>query len=335
MKAAANCGANAASSQVVTVKNLNASGDVTLDIGQDNNIKLNFSCIQSGTLRNTIGNSLSDQINNDIQNIASAQIQSQLDSIASAKEQSGFASWGQGGTSTSTNTNINFTQNTTNNTHLANVIQKSIENNFSSDDIKTCISSMTGSQNVFIDDVTAGKNITFSINQSQALNSLSQCNQFQDSANNIVGTVMNVLGVGVTNNTQTSADTSVKTASSAETKNSGVFESAGTGISTAAQGVGTGISTAATGVGNAISSIFSSVALSYIAGIFLCVCCCMMVFGFLMFMMSGGSGSDGNNTSAGVESNTSSGASSSGNNINLEKIVGAVKVLDSLKKKHI
>ena len=281
--AAATCGANANASQIATLSNLSASGDVTLDIGQNQQVQLNFSCLQTDTLRSAAANNIANQLSADVATIASSQIQSQLDAIAATKEQSGFASWGQGASSTADNTTINYTQNTTSNVNLANAIQQSITNNFSSSAVQNCISQMTGNQNIFIDNVTAGKNITFVGTQKQALKSLSTCQQFQDSANNIISTLLNGLDVGVITVSETKTETKAESNASSETNNSGAFESIGTGLATAARGIGDGVNSILGG----ISGIIDSATLGYLASAFIIFCCCFIFLGFVMMMSSG------------------------------------------------
>ena len=319
--AAATCGANANASQIATLTNLSASGDISLNIGQEQKVQLNFSCLQTNTLRSAAANNIADQMTTAVNNAASSQIQSQLDAVAAAKEKSGFASWGQPGASTATNTTINYTQNTTSNVHLISAIQQSISNNFSSSDVQQCISQMTGNQNIFIDDVSAGKNITFVGTQTQALTSLSNCQQFQDSANNIVTTILNGLDIGVVNTSETKTETKSESKASSETNNSGLFESLGTGLASAARGIGDGINSILGGIGG----IIDSATLGWLASAFLIFCCCFIFLGFMMLMMgsgvSGVSGMADDNTNYSNNDSSSTEAELYGDNVDAADIL--------------
>src|SRR5205807_1808359 len=120
--------------------------------------------------------------------------------------------------SSSTDNEVNFNQ--VNDTHqtLQNVIQRSITNNFTSNDVQTCNSQTVGSQSIHMKatDVSGGV-VVSGITQDQAADVYSSCVQSQGVSNKITTDIMDHLGVKVENVNQTKVEIKEKGTAQAET----------------------------------------------------------------------------------------------------------------------
>jgi hypothetical protein len=280
MNTAQKCGANATSTQTIDVRNLEAEGDINIDTNQSNLVTLNFGCVQSGTMRSTIAQDLYTQMFNSLQNSNSTEMLSNLESEAASKLNSGFGSWGSGQATSASDTNIDYRNESETDMNIQNVIQKSIENNFSSEDIKECTSKLAGNQTQYYDDIKSNRgNINLRLNQEMALSSLSNCNQFQETANDITNKITDVLSVAVVNENTTKAETTVKAKTYSDTVAKGPFESIGEGIGSAARGIGEGF-----------GSFFSALLSPYMISSSVCCVICIIFIVILYFLFSSGKG---------------------------------------------
>lgn len=275
---ASSCGASAVGSQIVTLNNLTAAQDININATQQNQVQLNFSCTQASALRQQIANDLFSQMMNDLTNSNNAETMSQLDAAAKASLTNGFGSVGAGGSKSNTNTNINFTNTTNTNTNLQTVLQKSITNNFSSEDIQTCNATLAGDQVVAANDLQAGRNINFTVNQTQSLAAYQECKQMQEAANDITGSIASGLGISILNQSEVKSLAQAQSSAAAQQVANGPLESAGNlaagigqGLGSAASGVGGGLGKVASGVGSGIGNIFGSINPLY------CIICCVVL----------------------------------------------------------
>jgi hypothetical protein len=265
---AAKCGASATSSQEIKISNITASEDANFDINQKSDIILNFSCTQASETRIDAANELFTKMMNDISKETSTDVMTALNTQAKTKAKGGFLSFGAPASKSKNITDINYKQINDSHTDLQNVIKKSITNNFSSDDIKTCTAQLAGNQTVAVNDITAGRNVNFRINQDQSLKTFSECKQLQDTANSITNVIIDAIGVEVSSEDNTNASSNVKAEASAEVIADGLFES----------------------LGSFVGSIFSGLASIYgiIASVIGCVFCICIIVLCVMFFGSKG-----------------------------------------------
>ena len=286
MKSAQSCAASNATSQSIDISNLHADGDVNLDLGQKSDVVLNFSCAQSNSTRTDIAQDLFSQMLNNLNQSNNSEMMGALEAAAKAKLESGFGSWGSGAASSTSNNTVDYTNINDTHMNLQNVVKKSIENNFTSEDIKQCVSNLVGSQQLKAQYISAGGNINLSAKQDATMKSLTNCKQLQDASNNIITKVADVLGVEIINDNKSKGESIMSGKADSDTVAKGPFESIGEGIASAAKGIGEGL-----------SSVLSALTSPWmISGIVSCVMCCICVL-VIAFMFMGGSDSNtGNST---------------------------------------
>lgn len=236
---AAKCGSDIVQNQAITISDIKTNGTYYSDFNQYQGSALDFSCIQSQQARNTIGNSLYQQMINNLSQHNSANIMAELEAQAAANIRNGFASWNiNGGSNSDTNENIDWTVQNSTYQELQNVIENSIENNFTAENISNCDSLTANSQSITVTGVVAGEGVIMKGNQTQIADTYAQCLQNQNIAQEITTVMADATNVKVENtNSNSSTSTQYGTATS-ETINNGPFESLGNLFSSIFSGIG-------------------------------------------------------------------------------------------------
>lgn len=285
IKNASTCKSDAAAGQSITMRNIDAAGDIDFTLAQKSTTTLNFSCVQASETRVDAANSMATQLMDSLKNNMSADMLGKLEQIASQKKSDELGSFGGGDSAASSDVNINYQSTNETNKNLQNVIQNSITNNFTSEDVKGCISTVTGSQNAFFDGIHAGGNIKANFAQDMVLSTLSECKQLQDSSNKVTNAIVNTLGLEVSDSKSTTVQTDTSNTSLSEHKSTGLAglaEGIGNGIGSAAEGIGSGI-------GNAFSGMFSGLLMPFIfccVCLCICMCCCVVIVAIGGFVAS-------------------------------------------------
>ncbi len=286
INAAKACTATITNNQGINISHLHSGGNTTISSNQTQTAALTFNCLDVSKVRNTVGAEIITKMTDNITANATAEALSVMRAQAESQAKQGFL--GIGGSSSDANTVI--INNTTNvnktDMDISNVVKNVVQNNFSSEDLQTCISQANSNQSVQIGDVVAEGNIVVALDQNQATSVVTNCIQESDVANSITNAVASALGITV-ENTQKSASTQNTTGgagSSATTQSIG----AGT-VGDAAKGVGKGISTAAEGLGKAAADVISSFGdiLKGLFGnpLFIVLCCvCVIIIGIVAYM---------------------------------------------------
>lgn len=243
-------------------------------------IENKFNCIQPSVIRSAIANRLYLDIFNGLNHPINPTIMSMLDANAAVKLSAGFGTW-----SNSTqvpDVAITYTSPNTIYTNLQYVIQNSIQFNFSSNDIQTCISNLVGSY--------SGKFNTIII-----IKTLSSCSNLQNVANNVISKIIEVLGIGVnqiatspsgTTQSGTTQSTTTQSESSEDSNNisAGPFTSFSADIAVTAKGIGEGI-----------KSFFTTSLLPYTIGALICCLFFIMILIFIGYKMSQSKNNNNNN----------------------------------------
>jgi hypothetical protein len=283
IKTASHCGATTTGAQEIKITRVRAEGDINFDLNQKQDVNLNFSCVQFGEVRSEIANDLYKQMMQSLTNSNTTNVIQQLDAAAKLKIDSGFASWGPA-TNNESDTEITYEQINDNNINLQTVIKNSITNNFTVEDIKTCITSVIGTQTIYADDILAGGNITFGANQEQSIESYQQCSQIQSTAQNITNKITDVLGIEIINQSESNSESSSENRLESEITNQGLFG---------------GLGDLFNGIFSGIGSIFGSLTTPFIiCSLIICLCCLCLCFMSILGMMgafsSGGKSSSYN-----------------------------------------
>jgi hypothetical protein len=283
--AAKNCSADLNLQQAVNISHIRAKGDFNYSSNQKQVAALTFRCLNSSTVRQSAGSNIITKMTNDIAANATAEALSIMKAQAASQAKQGFL--GIGGSSSNANTKI--TNNTTNinktNIDISNVVKNVVENNFSSEDLQTCISQANNDQSVTIGDVEAGGNVILALNQDQAVTVVSNCIQESNISNKITNGVASALGISVeaTQKSVSKQDTTGSADSKATTQGVGdaigdVARGVGQGVSTGAEGIGKGIGDVVTSFGDILKGLFGN-------PLFIVLCCvCVIVIGIVAYI---------------------------------------------------
>lgn len=277
MNNASKCGANMIQDQQITISNITAAGPITInDINQFQNNSISFSCSQNQQARTAIANQLYQEMINNLQNSNSTNIMAELEAQAATNVKNGFASWGGGSSHSDTDNTVNWNVQNSTFQELQNVIENSIENNFTANNLAECNNSVTQNQLLDINNVhsTGGSVWIGNINQQQASNSYVQCIQNQGVAQEITNVILNATSTKVEDDTSNSGSSTQKGSATAETINNGPFESLGEMFSSIFSGLG---------------SLFNNTRASSIVCVIICglVICCFVIAVAAWFIQSG------------------------------------------------
>ena len=204
------CSANINELQRITFKNVTTAGDFNLDANQKQQAAITFGCVNANQTRTDIANNMMQEMMNSIENNNSADILSKLEAQAAASQKTGFlsTSFGSSVDSDSNNT-VNFTQRNTNYTNLQNIIENSIANNFTTNNISDCITKVNTNQLVEGQNITVGKNVNIAVKQDQAASLFAECIQTSDIGQKITNTVISGTGVKQENISKTVQHTDI------------------------------------------------------------------------------------------------------------------------------
>lgn len=289
MKQASDCSANVFSNQTVSLASTRVRGSVNIgSIDQDQTSNIVLTCIQTNTMNNEIANTLSSEYVNKAVNNMSTEAIDKLAASANAAAQGQFGAIGAGSDSNSTvNMNYSFKAINDNRQNLRHAINNIIDNNFNSESLSSCITKNVSDQTLDLSSMDVGGDINIkSVNQKQATTVVSNCVQENHVTNNITAAILAASGVTVDNTNSVKKQSTLSASAESTAESVGVFQSAGQGISTAAQGIGKGI-------GSIVGSLFGGQLASQVSS---SICCCvviMVVLGGGFYMMSQGGDEEG------------------------------------------
>lgn len=224
IKQAASCSGGAFSEQDVNMSDLQAAEDINLNVNQKAKVLLNFSCVNSSDIKDTVSSSM---VNDMMASLKASSDQSAINKMAgasTAESSSGFGSI----LSAPANSDSNVTMNNTYKSlsektqNITNIVSNTITKTFSADDVKNCISQVSSKQNVKLTNLRAGQNITGVITQDNAIEAISSCLNQSGVANAVTTGVLNKLGVEVVNSTTQASKNDASGNSSAVAKSSGL-----------------------------------------------------------------------------------------------------------------
>ena len=274
---ASNCGTSIIQNQNIDFSNITAKGNIDINnIYQHQGSGLSFSCQQTQETRSEVANKIYQEMVNDLIQNNNTRILANLEAEAQASAKSGFLS---GGSSAGANTSNKINFNQTNNSYqeIQNVIQDSIENNFTTNNVANCNTQTVNNQNIGFHAITSetGNIVIGGITQDQGAEIYAQCLQGQEVSNKITNDIINALGVKVENTNTVETETNESGIAVATAESSGFSLGLGSGSSR-------------------ISSILCI--------ILICCLCISAIIYFVLPMFSGGKGSG---TSSGTGSQTS------------------------------
>lgn len=231
IKNAKSCSADINNNQTIMIKGFTTKGDFNFSTQQKEQAGITFSCVQPNTVRNNAGSEIISQMMNDLNNNASNTAFEKMDTAAQATAQAGWGAIGNVQTNTNTNTINNYQSVTENHKDIENVVKNVVENNFTSESISSCISQANDDQNINLQEVNVGGQTVIAIQQDQAANVVMECIQENNIGNAIVNNAANSLGLKVSDETFSKITQENKSAVSAESGMTGVFQDLFSGLS--------------------------------------------------------------------------------------------------------
>ena len=180
----------------------------------------------------------------------------------------------------------NFRSVTENHKNIENLIKNSVEANFTSNTVQSCIAKVSNSQSVEAIDIRSGGTIAVVIDQKQGSTLLTKCVNDTSVGNSIVNDVTSYLDIVTKDDTDVTLETEFDGGAESESKNKGIFES-----------IGSMIESIGTAIGNIFGGLFSmlgSFGMPCIASCVLsCICCIVILFMGIGFKALGSMGSSG------------------------------------------
>lgn len=191
--------------------NLKTKGTVKIDgIKNNTKAKADMTCLQKVTVQAEFRNQLYQDLANKLQNESNSAIVEKLKSAAS----NGFLSPGLANSKSSTN----YKENNKLSTTVRNVLKNAIENNFTDETVSKCGSTTTNSFKLGTDMETEGDIIIENIDNDQAVEAISNCQQFKDATSGL----QNELKQGMISDTENKQSSSKQTEQTATSENKGV-----------------------------------------------------------------------------------------------------------------
>lgn len=296
VNAASSCSASVNQSSKISIRNLEAKGDINLNTSTVQTSVVDFSCINVTQVRNDIANQLITQMMSSIENNNSADVLAKMNATAASKTTQGAGSAILNPFSKTSNKSDveqinNYQQYTKNNTNIENIIKNSVEVGFTSNTLNSCISSVSQQADYQAENLKAGGNITLVNSVQQGTQLMAKCVNSTDVGNSVTSNVLNYFGV------QVKSDTETKVAS--ESTGTATSESKSAGVNDIISSVGTAIGSIFGGIFGSIFGALGLTALGPMAGpsssssslcSCICICCIlilMVLFGSGIFSSSG------------------------------------------------
>jgi hypothetical protein len=199
IKQAATCSGGAFSLQDIVLEDLVSEGDINIGVNQKAKVLLNFSCVNASEIKDTVSASMINDMMAQLQSSSTQEAINKMAAAASTESNSGFGSLVSAPANSDTNTEMTNRYNALSEKtkNITNSISNSIVKNFSVDDVKNCISSVTAQQKVRVKGAKARGNINAVITQDSAVEAITSCLNQSGIASNVVNNALTKLGVQV------------------------------------------------------------------------------------------------------------------------------------------
>jgi hypothetical protein len=266
---ASNCSASISQLQNVNFSHISTPGDFTVDgVNQSQKAAITFDCIQLSAFKNDIANGVLTQYMDAIKNSYDTSSIAKMTAAAQSKAQDQFAGTGTAKSSSDANNEYNFNSKTEVNQKIQNIVENSITNNMSLNDMQDCMASVKNSQSINFSDINAGGNFTVrAISQTQAADLYAKCVQEKNNGNKISNQIATDLGLEITTEAKTTSSAEMAGTSAAESLNVGALQSAGDGLASAFKGLGSmwGSIFGSLGFGDPTISLYCCIAIIVLA----------------------------------------------------------------------
>lgn len=265
-------------SQKMTFSKLHAKGDITISgASQKQEAAITFKSLNINDTTNDASNAMLTSMFENLKQKVDSDVLTKMLANAESKVKVGALQMPGWASTQTTTSNISDTElkNTTD-YKLKNIISNTIVNNFTTNNVTDCISSVTNSQNILVSDLKSsdGSITLTAFSQEQSGKLLAECIAKNGVSNKILTNLQNIFGVTITDDKKTTSTTEQTGVSTSSTETVGLLDS----------------------VGNMLSSVFGSVftgyatigAISLVSSI--CCCCCILILVFLILFAGGVTG---------------------------------------------
>lgn len=208
----------------IVITGIKAGEDITIVSMQGQQGMLDFLSIQIDTVTSTIQDSVEKAITNKFNSIADTGVVQKMDAEAQAKTEQGWGAigWAQSNSAVKQKVVNDIKNISTRN--FATVVKMSVESNFTQKNLSTCVSTVAASQEFKTSNLVAGRTVSLTLNQEQAVSLFTKCIQQSDVANQIMKNINEFYNMKVTDDYSTQVETSQTGKSSASTIMAGIFD---------------------------------------------------------------------------------------------------------------
>ncbi|QKF94261.1 hypothetical protein QKU48_gp0803 [Fadolivirus algeromassiliense] len=294
IKTASSCSANINQTAKISIRNLEAKGDIDLTTANKQQAYLDFSCINVNTVRNQIANDMISQIMQSIENKSDTDVLNKLKAIADTKSEQGFGGnilpWGGSDSKSDVEQIQNYQQYTKNNTNIENIVKTAVEVGFTSESLSSCISTINQQAEYQAENLKAGGNIKLIHTNDQGSQLFTSCLNQNDVGNEVTSRIMGAFDIKTQSDTKTKVTTEMEGDATAYSKTSGlddVIRSIGDAFGNIFGGLFAALGLGALGPLAGPSSSSSSLSSC------ICVCCIILIVALFGFKSFGGSSDSG------------------------------------------
>jgi hypothetical protein len=228
MNTAQNCSSGISQLQNISFRGAKVAGDFNLgEVNQNQTSAVTFDCVQADSVQNEIAQGFVSKMLTSLESKYDANIVDKLDAAASSEAVSGPISLSGADSDSTVNVDYNFESVTDTRKRIENVIQNSVSSNFEKNTISDCIAQTKQNQSMDFENIEVGGSVNIkALNQTQAADLMSKCDQKAGAISKITQQVVTDLGLEVKETASISKETSIS--SSAESKSaSGILASCG------------------------------------------------------------------------------------------------------------
>lgn len=210
-------------SNKIVITGIKAGQDITITTEQTQSGMLDFSSIQLDSVTTAITDNLTKNILNEITSKASSDVVQKMNADANSKTEQewGAIGWAQS-SATAKEKVLNDIKNITTK-NFSTVINQSVTTNFTQKNLSTCVATATAIQELQTSNFVAGRNVTLTANQTQAIQLFAKCVQDSNVAQNITKNITDFYKMKVVDDQASSTTTTQTGQTSAETKMGGFF----------------------------------------------------------------------------------------------------------------
>jgi len=193
------CSNSAVLTQLLEFEGATVGGDFVLkDVELVAEMNVSFECLQSGEVRNEMGNSMAKTLMESIQTSVDSEVLAQLETDASAAASTGLAATGSSTSKTDVKETINITSITENNKNFENIMHNAISNNFSNSEVQNCISSVNLQQGLKANGLRVGGDVLIDgFKMNAVVDAYSKCIQDTQAASKIVNQIAEEIGIEI------------------------------------------------------------------------------------------------------------------------------------------